>query len=84
MSIFTKTVEIDPLDAALTEGRGVRDALGSYVRGLDSATSALDAVIVDEQAKVQDAQNRIEIAAQEKAINVGLATNLRNIGFTDQ
>jgi hypothetical protein len=81
MSLFTKTPEVDPLDAALTSGRSVRDQLGSYVRGLEAANSALDSVIADEQAKINEAQSRVEIARQDREVNAQLASNLRQIGF---
>lgn len=85
MPIFKRNVvEIDPLDKAINQGRSVRGLLTSYVTDLDESSALHDEVIGAEQGKVRDAQNRIEIAQKEKALNVALATNLRStLGLQD-
>lgn len=85
MSIFkSKTVEVDPLDEAINRGRNVRGLLTSYVTDLDDSSNLHDEVIATEQENVRTAQGRIEIAQKEKALNVALATNLRNtLGLQD-
>lgn len=78
MAIFKRTVnEVDPLDVALTKGRNVRGLLSSYVSDLEESNGLHNEVVSAEQAKVREAQGRIEIAQKEITMNSTLAKNLK-------
>ena len=85
MPIFkSKTVEVDPLDAAIDKGRSVRGFLSSMVTDLADANRLHETVKEAENANIVAAQSRIEIAEQEIQLNSALVTNLRNtLGLQD-
>lgn len=85
MSIFkSKTVTVDPLDAAIDKGRSVRGFLGNMVTDLSEANQLHEKVKADELATIATSNARIDIADQEIQLNSALVTNLRaTLGLQD-
>lgn len=85
MPIFkSRTVAVDPLDAAIDKGRSVRGFLGSMVTDLSEANKLHEQVKEEANGVIQVQESRKEIANQEIELNTALVTNLRStLGLQD-